>query len=407
MKKIVLLHYTAPPVVGGVENIIGQHAQLMIAKGHEVRVISGRGLPPAQTSLFPILIPLADSLHPAILAAKQQLDKGQIPANFNYLVDQLHDQLTEITAGADTIIAHNIGSLHKNLALTVALRQLCRRPPPPKLILWHHDLAWTTPRYQAELHPGWPWNLIRQDWPEVRPHHVVVSELRRRELSQLLSRPDETITVIPSGLDIPTFLKLEPTTTQLYHQLHLNQATPLLLLPVRITPRKNIEQAIHITAAIQKKFPKIKLIITGPPGPHNPANQHYFNQLKDLRTSLELDLAVHFLAEIIPNYLPNPIIADFYRLADALLLPSQEEGFGIPILEAGLSRLPIFCADIPPLHEIAGQLATYFSPTADPQPIANQLVAQLQNTTTFQLSQHIRQKYDWENIYHHQIESLL
>ena len=57
----------------------------------------------------------------------------------------------------------------------------------PKLILWHHDLAWTTPRYRQEMHDGYPWNLLCTNWDGVT--QVVVSELRRQELSSLLGSP--------------------------------------------------------------------------------------------------------------------------------------------------------------------------------------------------------------------------
>jgi hypothetical protein len=33
--RIALLHYTAPPVVGGVESVIGHHSRLMINTGYE------------------------------------------------------------------------------------------------------------------------------------------------------------------------------------------------------------------------------------------------------------------------------------------------------------------------------------------------------------------------------------
>ena len=85
---------------------------------------------------------------------------------------------------------------------------------------------------------------------------------------------------------------------------------------------------------------------------------------------MKLDQAVVFLAEHTTDYLPDEVIADFYRLADALLFPSLEEGFGIPILEAGLAGLPVFCADIPPLRELGEGGAVFFSPKADPREVA-------------------------------------
>ena len=42
-RTVALLHYTAPPVVGGVEQVLGQHARLLAEAGHAVRVVAGRG----------------------------------------------------------------------------------------------------------------------------------------------------------------------------------------------------------------------------------------------------------------------------------------------------------------------------------------------------------------------------
>ena len=41
--KIALLHYSVPPIVGGVESVIAHHARLMSADGHSVRLIAARG----------------------------------------------------------------------------------------------------------------------------------------------------------------------------------------------------------------------------------------------------------------------------------------------------------------------------------------------------------------------------
>ena len=48
-----------------------------------------------------------------------------------------------------------------------------------------------------------------------------------------------------------------------------------------------------------------------------------------------------------------------------MILPSANEGFGLPIFEAGLRRLPIVCTDIPALRENAGPDATYLPLEAD------------------------------------------
>ena len=219
-----------------------------------------------------------------------------------------------------------------------------------RIIPWHHDLAWTTPRYRAELHDGYPWDLLRQAWPGVK--QVTISEMRQHELAELFQISKDEIAVIPNGIDVARFHKLEKQTHEYVRQLNLLHAAPFLLLPVRITPRKNIELALHVCANLKQVFPDTKLMVTGPLGPHNPANVEYFDRLVALRKELGLVNVVCFLAELTTEYIPDEIVSDFYHLADALFLPSREEGFGIPILEAGLAGLPVFCSDIPPLRSL-------------------------------------------------------
>ncbi len=74
------------------------------------------------------------------------------------------------------------------------------------------------------------------------------------------------------------------------------------------------------------------------------------------------DGGVHLLVDGPPAWRSPRVVADLYRIADALFLPSREEGFGLPVLEAGVSRLPVICADIPALRELAGDDATYVDP---------------------------------------------
>jgi glycosyltransferase involved in cell wall biosynthesis len=403
-RKIVILHYAAPPVVGGVESVLGHHARLMADEGHHVKIVAGRGAQTDERIPF-IHLPLADSRNPEVLSVKAELDAGRIPDHFEDLTTRLTDELLVVTRGVDYVIAHNVCSLAKNLPLTAALKVLSERSDTPKIILWHHDLAWTTPRYRAELHDGYPWDLLSSDWPGAT--QVVVSRLRQRELANLLDVPLERVNIVPNGVDASRFLKLETQTQTYIKRLNLLAAEPLLLLPVRITPRKNIELAIRTLAALRESYSRAVLVVTGPLGPHNPANVKYFEKLVALRAELGLGDAVYFLAELSEEYLPDAIIADLYRLADALLMPSREEGFGIPILEAGLSGLPIFCTDIPPLRELGGDQATYFLPDDNPGEVAGLIVDRLGGEMTFDMRVRVRTGYTWEQVYTEDILPLI
>lgn len=403
MTTVALLHYSAPPIVGGVESVLGHHARLMADAGHDVRIVAGRGEQTDPRIPF-VPIPTADSRHPDILALKADLDAGRVPEEFAPMVDSLTAALEEALADVDFLIPHNVCSLSKNLALTAAIRNLADRDKP-RVILWHHDLAWTTPRYAAELHDGYPWDLLRQAWPGVR--QVTISEMRQRELADLMHIPPDEIAVIPNGVDVARFHKLEAQTREFVRQLDLLNASLLLLLPVRITTRKNIELAIRVCGALKQEFPDLKLVVTGPLGPHNPANVQYFERLTSLRQELGLETTVGFLAEWTDHFIPDEVISDFYHLADALFMPSREEGFGIPILEAGFAGLPVFCADIPPLRSLGGEHATYFSPDADPAELAGVIAERLSSDEVFQLRSKVRSRFTWEQIYARNIAPLL
>ncbi len=403
--QIGLLHYSVPPVVGGVEGVIGHHARLLAAAGHHVRLIAARGAATGPGIEY-VELPLIGSRHLRVLAAKAQLDAGRVPADFDALVVDIVAAVRPALADLDVVIAHNVASLHKNLALTAALQRLSAEAEGPHVVLWHHDLAWAAPQYAAEVHPGQPWDLLRTAWPGVT--QVVISEVRRRELAALFGLAPERITVVPNGAETALLLKLEPQTIALFADLGLNAAQPVLLLPVRLTPRKNIELALHILAALRAgPLPHAMLLVTGPEGPHNPANADYRAKLLALRDALGLRGAAVFAAEHVPEVLPDAVVADCYRLADALLLPSRQEGFGLPLLEAAFTRLPIFCADIPALRELGQGDVTYFSPDADPAAVAQAVTQRLQADLVYRLAVRARSGYTWQQVYDQHLALLL
>lgn len=401
--QIALIHYSAPPIVGGVESVLAAHANLLAEMGHSVRVIAGRGA--AWRDDIPVVVlPLADSRAPEVLACKSALDKGEVPSDFAALVETLTMQLGDALAGCDVVIAHNVCSLNKNLALTAALHELSQQVGAPAFVLWHHDLAWTTPRYAAELRAGYPWSLLRTAWQGAT--QVVVSRLRQQELADLMALPLDEVHVVPNGVDLARFFKLEEATQQIIDEYDLLTADPLLLLPVRLTPRKNIELALRVLAALRSEMPRARLLVSGPLGPHNPANAAYFEQLKTLRDELALGDSAILLAERSSDFLPDEVIADFYRLADALFFPSREEGFGIPMLEAGLSHLPIFAADIAPLRELGAEHVYWFSPDGNPDVIARQIAGLLQQSPVQRMAVRAR-AFTWKRIGSEVIEPLL
>ncbi|MFH1184389.1 MAG: glycosyltransferase family 4 protein [Chloroflexota bacterium] len=402
--NVALLHYAAHPIVGGVENVIRQHSCLMANAGHSVRIVAGRGAKVDSNVDF-VSLPLVDSQSPEILGLKRELDGGAVPADFEQLSAQIELQLRELLVDVDWILAHNVCSLNKNLALTAALWRLSQVPSVPRIALWHHDLAWTTPRYAAELHDGYPWDLLRTDWAQAV--QVTVSKHRRHELADLMGLPEDRIRVIPNGIDVGTFLKLGSEANALVEEFQLLDAAPLILMPVRITRRKNIEMGLRVLAPLQKRHPLARLVVTGPTGPHNAANAAYLDSLNSLQHELGLDDSALFLTIAAGKALSDEAVGDLYRLADMLLFPSREEGFGIPILEAGLAGIPVFSSEIEPLIELGSDQVTYFPPDGDAASLAEQISNALGASQRYALRKRVLREYAWSRVYSQHLAPLL
>ena len=59
------------------------------------------------------------------------------------------------------------------------------------------------------------------------------------------------------------------------------------------------------------------------------------------------------------GYVDKDELAELYRGAAALVLPSRFEGFGLPVLEAMACGTPVVAAPEPALREVAGDAAVY------------------------------------------------
>lgn len=69
------------------------------------------------------------------------------------------------------------------------------------------------------------------------------------------------------------------------------------------------------------------------------------------------------------GFVPIDDLVEIYNLAQALLMPSFDEGFGLPVLEAIKSGCPVITSDRGSLAEVAGDAAIYVDPD-DPESIS-------------------------------------
>lgn len=79
------------------------------------------------------------------------------------------------------------------------------------------------------------------------------------------------------------------------------------------------------------------------------------------------------------GYLTDVDLCNVVAGAAALVLPSRDEGFGLPVLEAMACDVPVVCTDIPALREVAGGLATLV-PYDDTEALAEALRSAVADT---------------------------
>jgi glycosyltransferase involved in cell wall biosynthesis len=369
-----------------VESVVGVHARLLRARGHDVRLIAGRGEAEIVHEL--------DSRHPDVERLTGELAEGRFDERaFEAVRAAVRERLRPLFADRDRVLAHNLLTMPFNLPAAAALVDL-----GSPLLAWTHDLAWINPRYKAFRRRGRPWDLLRRAQAGVR--YVAISKVRQGQICSLFGLPRTEVPVVPDGIDELDFLQVGPSARRLLHGAGLVLARPLLLVPLRITPRKRIELALRAAALIRKGHPGLGLLVTGPLGPHSPENRAYAEQLLELRRSLRLHDVVAFCFEQASggrHPVTDTDMAELYRAADVVLLPSESEGFGLPILEAGLARAPVVCTDLDVLREVAAGGAWTFPARAGAPAVAAAVEAAL-GSRSAKLRRRVQSEYTWSSV---------
>ncbi len=348
---------------------MGAHARALLAAGAQVTILAGRGraAPPGARM---VRIPEMSSTHPSVLRDLRALATGTVTEAHVHLVDRLTRALRPHLRRADRVVVHNVMTMHKSLALTEAIGRLAPEVPG-RVIAWTHDIAWLDPRYGAERHGGYPWDVIARPLRAVR--YVAVSGERARQLSRLFRIRRSVIGVVPNGIDLAARLGMSRAGNELAQRLGLFEADPFLLLPARLTRRKRIDVAVDALRSLRGRHPRAALVVTGPPGPHNLANRAYLSELRSRARRVRGVQLLHALGV----RATDRVVVDLFALADAVVIPSEAEGFGIPMLEAGVHGVPVICSDLPTLRALAGSAATYVPADADGPTLARAIERRL------------------------------
>lgn len=137
------------------------------------------------------------------------------------------------------------------------------------------------------------------------------------------------------------------------------RSSPSFLTVGTIEPRKGARQVLAAFEKLWAKNVPANLVLVGKLG-------WMMDDLADqLRNHPELNRKLFWLEAISDEYLDR-----VYAACSSLIAASEGEGFGLPLIEAARHGLPVIARDIPVFREVAGEAATYFEDSRDPQAIA-------------------------------------
>jgi glycosyltransferase involved in cell wall biosynthesis len=209
----------------------------------------------------------------------------------------------------------------------------------------HHKYGALRSRYVKEVLPA----LIRR-----QSHLIAVSQCSKRDIVRWVGYPEERISVIYEAADPEVYFVREAEQSRAYLQVHHPQIgeAPYFVYVARIEhPGKNHQVLLKAFERLKKRLAiPHKLVLAG-------SDWDRAAEVHQLHRQLECQADVIFL-----GFVPSESVPHLYSAARAMVFPSLFEGFGLPVLEAMSSGIPVACSSAGSLPEVAGEASLMFDP---------------------------------------------
>jgi glycosyltransferase involved in cell wall biosynthesis len=222
--------------------------------------------------------------------------------------------------------------------------------PAERTGVYCHDIdafrSLVTP--EADPRPAWYQAMSRRILTGLQKAAIVfysTQDVRRQILEYGLIAPERLVQA-PLGIS-PEFTIQAPLPDLDYFQTcwHQRIKPPYLLHVGSCIPRKRVDVLLDVFAQLRQRYPALQLVKVS--GTWTAAQQDQINRLQIT------DGIVHL------HHLERLQIAALYRQAALVLLPSEAEGFGLPVIEALACGATVIASDIPVLREVGGEAVVY------------------------------------------------
>ena len=179
---------------------------------------------------------------------------------------------------------------------------------------------------------------------------VTVSDSARRDLMRFHGIPADRVSVVHEAAS-PAFRPI--TDRALLDRVRARYGLPsrFVLYVGTIEPRKNLLRLVDAFAQARRRGLPHHLVCVGPYGWSS-------RDLAGRIDQLGVGDAVHFT-----GYAPFEDLPAIYNLGEFFVFPSLYEGFGLPVVEAMASGLPVITSNTSSLGEIAADAAATIDPT--------------------------------------------
>lgn len=204
-----------------------------------------------------------------------------------------------------------------------------------------------------ETHPTDRIDQFRRDFDRsIRQalHIITDTETVRREVLAFTGLPAERVTAIALAADA-AYRPRSPTETDPILVRHGLRAGTYVLCVSTLEPRKNIENLLRAFEALSpSERAGQKLVLAGGAGWRDDS----------LKAAIAKAAAAGWLQPL--GFLPEEDLPHLYAGASVFVYPSAYEGFGLPVVEAMASGVPVLTSDSSCLPEVAGGAALHINP---------------------------------------------